>query len=306
MNDSRPRFGLIGTGVWVREVQAPAAAASDQVRLTAIHGRNDAAATAIAAAHGVRAEPELQRFFEQVDIVGIALPPEAQPDFALAAIAAGKHLLLEKPLATDAAAAAAIVAGLREQGLQSLVFFTQLLNPRVLAWLAEAEATGGWRGGRIDSFSNVLVDPANPFHLTRWRGARGALWDTAPHAVALLTRIFGRVTTLAASAGPGDLKSLLLTHAGGGLSTINLAMDLPATVAGEIAIFGDAGKRILAPAKDGHAEARRAYGEALAALTRAMAGEPSPHPDAEFGAYVTRVLLAAERALAEGGRLIVD
>lgn len=301
MTDTHPRFGFIGTGIWVREVQAPAAAASTAVRLTSIYGRNHQAAAEVAAANGARAETDLARFFDGVDIVGIALPPSAQPEFALAAIAAGKHLLLEKPVAMEVAAARRIADAADEKGLKSLVFFTNMLNRRVQSWLDDVHQVDGWIGGRVDSFSNVLVDPANPFHSTApWRGPAGALWDTVPHAVAMLTQIFGPVAEVTAAAGSGDLKAVILNHRDGGLTTINLAMDMPSSVPGETVIYGKAGKRVLPMAVlDWNTTAREAYDAALAALVASIEGTPTAHPDARFGAYVTDVIAAIERSIAE-------
>lgn len=295
-----PRFGFIGTGIWVREVQAPAAAASRAVQLSSIFGRNQAAAAEIAAEHGVTAALDLDSFLRGVDIVGIALPPSAQPEFALAAIAAGKHVLLEKPVAIEVEAANRIADGLDEKGLKSLVFFTSLINPRNVTWLNDVHAVGGWTGGRVDAFSGVLVDPANPFHSTAaWRSTTGALWDTVPHAVAMLSRIFGPVTEVYAAAGQGDLKAATLTHRDGALTTINLAMDMPASVPGETVIYGAAGKRGLpVPVLDWKSNAQQVYGEALRSLVASINGEAASHPDARFGAYVTAVIAAIERSIA--------
>ncbi len=293
------RFGLIGTGIWVHDVQAPAAAASSAVRFTSVYGRSQSAAATIASAHGVTAHSSLEQFLESVDIVGIALPPSAQPDFAMAAIAAGKHLLLEKPVAIEVSAAQRIADGLDAQRLKSLVFFTSLINPRNQTWLADVHQVGGWVGGRVDAFSGVLVDPANPFHSTAaWRSTTGALWDTVPHAVAMLTRIFGPVATVSASAGIGDLKTAVLNHRDGGLTTINLAMDMPSSVPGETVIYGKAGKRELpAAVLDWKTNARQVYGEALLSLVAAIDGKATTHPDARFGAYVTEVIAAIEHSL---------
>lgn len=300
MQSSTPRFGLIGTGIWVRDVHGPAAANSEVIRFTGVFGRNAATANEVAARHGITAYTDLSRFLDNVDIIGIAVPPEAQPQFAFAAIAAGKHVLLEKPVALEPEGARQVADGLDEKGLKSLVFFTNLFDSRVLAWLDDVHSVGGWTGGRIDSFSSLLVDPSNPFHATlKWRGRAGALWDAVPHAVALLTHIFGPVVEVYAAGGAGDLGAATLTHRDGGLTTINFAMDMAPTVPGETVIYGSAGKRAMpAAVLDWNSTAREAYGAALRSLVAAVNGEATRHPDARFGAYVTDVLAAIETSLA--------
>jgi predicted dehydrogenase len=304
MTDERPRFGLIGTGIWVRAVQAPALARSTAVRFTSILGRNEAATGAIAAAHGVTPYADLGSFLDSVDIVGIALPPDVQPDFALAAIAAGKHVLLEKPVATDPAAADAIVAALEERGLASLVFFTHLLIPRVRSWLDEAIATGGWISARIEGFSRVFVDPSSPYHSSAWRSKGGALWDSTPHAVAVLTTVLGPADAVSGLRGQGDLTQVTLHHRSGAISSITATMDAPAALPGETAFFGSAGKLTLPPSPNWNLEAEGAYGVALTALADAAAGKPGvQRPDARFGAHVTKILAAAEQSMANGRRI---
>lgn len=300
MPHSPLRFGLIGTGIWVRDVHAPAAATSDAVRFTSVYGRNPATTNAIATANSVTPYSDLTAFLDSVDIVGFALPPDAQPELALKAIAAGKHLLLEKPVALDPASARAVADALDTKGLKSLVFFTNLMNPRYRMWIDDARTVGGWTGGRMDSFSGLMIDPNNPFYSTlNWRGSAGALWDTAPHAVALLTEIFGPVTEVIAAAGKGDLKAATLTHRDGGLTTLNLAMDMSPSVPGETVIYGSAGKRsVPGNVLDWTSTSREAYGNALTSLVAAIKGEPTRHPDARYGAYVTDVLAAIERSIA--------
>jgi predicted dehydrogenase len=298
---AKPRFGIIGTGVWARDLQAPVAARSDAVAFSAIMGRNERATEALAARHGVSAYHDLNAFLDAVDIVGICVPPAVQPQFALAAAAAGKPVLLEKPVAVEVEAADAIASAFAERQLPSLVFFTQLLMPRVQRWLREARAKGGWFAARIDSFGRVLVDADNPFHDTVWRAGAGALWDTGPHAVAMLTTILGPVAEVSAVRGQGDFCVVTLTHSGGALSTINLTMDAPAPLPGETTLFGAGGKSAMPPTEDWNGECAEAYAAAL----RRLADPSSAHDialDAAFGAAVTKVLAAAERSMTSGRR----
>ena len=299
----RPRFGLIGTGVWARDLQGPAAVASDAVAFTSVFGRNALKATAFAAPFGVRAYSDLGAFLDSIDLVGICVPPDVQSQFAMAAAKAGKPVLLEKPLALDPATAEAIAVEFESRGLPALVFFTQLLMPRVRAWADTAAAQDGWIAARIDTYTRVLSDPANPFHDTVWRSDAGALWDTGPHAVALLLTILGEVVDVVATRGHGDLNVLTLTHQSGALSTISQAMDAPTSLSGETALFGAAGKLVLPPSPDWDAEASGAYTEALVRLAAAARGEPVTYPDARLGLAVTKILAAAERSLATGRRI---
>jgi predicted dehydrogenase len=299
--EGKPRFGIIGTGVWVRDLQAPAAARSDAVAFSAIFGRNREATAALAAAHGVKAFADLDAFLAAVDIVGICVPPAAQQQFALAAAAAGKPALLEKPVAMQVEAADAIAAAFAERNLASLVFFTQLLMPRVRHWLQHVRTKGGWFSARIDNFGRVLTDPDNPFHATVWRAGAGALWDTGPHAVALLSVALGPVAEVSAVRGDGDFSAVTLIHASGALSTINLRMDAPAPLPGETALFGAAGKTVMPPPDDWDRECAEAYAAALRRLAAPSSADDIAL-DATFGATVTRVLAAAERSTTSGRR----
>jgi predicted dehydrogenase len=298
-----PRFGLIGTGVWAKMVHAPVAAASDIVAFTSVLGRNPEAARALAEPFGAKAYADLPAFLDSVDIVGLSLPPDVQPEFALAAAAAGKHLLLEKPVAIDPAEANAIADAIEARGLKSVVFFAQLLMPRILDWIAAA-GPDGWTAARIDNMSQLLLDPENPFHKTAWRANAGALWDTGPHAVALLNTVLGEVVEVSASRGLGDLTSTTLRHRGGALSTIASSFEAPAALPGETAFFGAAGKLILPPSPDWFGEVREAYARAL--MTLVSAAPPAAvelRLDARFGATITRILAAAHESLDTGRRI---
>jgi len=70
-----------------------------------------------------------------------------QAPVATQAARAGKHLLLEKPVALSEAAADGLVEAVEQAGVASVVFFTRRFQPDVRAWLAEVEARGGWAGG---------------------------------------------------------------------------------------------------------------------------------------------------------------
>ena len=61
--------------------------------------RRPAVAGELAAAHGATAFGELDALIDGVDVVSISVPPAVQPDVAIAAARAGRHVILEKPIA---------------------------------------------------------------------------------------------------------------------------------------------------------------------------------------------------------------
>src|SRR4051794_12944197 len=116
------RFGLFGTGPWAHRTQAPGLAAHSGVEFVGVWGRNPDKAAALANEYGARAYPTIDGLIADVDAIAVALPPDVQAPIALAAARAGKHLLLDKPVAFTVEEADAIAATVDEGHLASAVF----------------------------------------------------------------------------------------------------------------------------------------------------------------------------------------
>jgi len=291
------RFGLFGTGPWAHLAHAPALAEHPDVEFVGVWGRNPEKAAELAALHGAKPNPEIDELIGEVDAVAIALPPDVQAPIALRAARAGRHLLLDKPVAFTNEAAAELVAAVAERDLASAVFFTRRLMPQVDEFVRAAAEAGGWLEGRVDQVGSIFT-PDNPFGASPWRKESGGLWDVGPHAVALVLSVLGPVTEVAAMTGPRDMTHVLLRHSGGAISTLTLSLDAPAGAEREEAVFaGEAGVRPL-PALPW--EPVRALGLAIDQVIAAAAGGPKPELDVRFGAAVTAVLVAAQEAVTSG------
>jgi predicted dehydrogenase len=239
------RFGLFGTGPWAHLAHAPALAEHKDVEFVGIWGRNPDKAGEIAGKFTTRPYGDADALIADVDAVAIALPPDVQAPIALRAAQAGKHLLLDKPVAFTNAAAAEIVAAVGERDLASVVFFTRRLMPETQAFVDAAVAAGGWLEARVDHLGSIYT-PGNPFGASEWRKRDGGLWDVGPHAIALVLPVLGPVTEVAGMAGPRDMTHVLLRHAGGAISTLTLTVDAPAAAEREEAVFaGEAGVRVV-------------------------------------------------------------
>jgi predicted dehydrogenase len=231
-----------------------------------------------------------------VDAVAIAVPPDVQAPLAEHAAAAGKHLLLEKPIALDVAAADRVVAAVRTAGVASVVFFTFRFQAATSTWLTQASRTTPAGGS-----ASWLASVAGPSSDTApWRSEHGALWDLGPHAVSLLLPALGPVVSVQAGGGLGDTVHLVLAHDSGAASTVTLSLTVAPLAAGmEIFVHGDAGRLVLLP---GSEPANEAFGTAVDELMiAALTG--GAHPcNAAFGRDVVAVLATARRALASGCR----
>ncbi|WP_229403006.1 Gfo/Idh/MocA family protein [Micromonospora okii] len=291
------RFGLFGTGHWAAETHAAAIGAHPGAELAGVWGRNPERAAELAGRHGVPAFTEVDALLDACDAVAVALPPDVQADIAVQAATAGRHLLLDKPLALTLADADRVVAAAQESGVASVVFFTQRFHPNVTGFLAATAAAGGWQHARATMLASIF-QPGNPYGGSQWRRDRGALWDIGPHALSLILPVLGRVTRVAATDGPSGLVNLLLTHDGGATSTMSLSLDAPAAaVTRDFVFFGENGVETVPP---GDGNALTAFGTAIDQLAEEIeAGTRDHRCDVRFGREVVAVLDAAETARAE-------
>jgi len=293
------RFGLVGTGYWARITHAPALATTDGIEFTAVWGRDQRAAADLAHGYGASAYQDFDAFLAAIDAVAFAVPPDVQAALAIRAAHAGKHLMLEKPVALTAAGADAVLDAVRTAGVAALVFFTSQFQADVRTWLADVTATGGWAGGSALWLGTALA-PGGPFN-TPWRRDKGALWDLAPHLIALLWASLGPVTSVTADAGPGDVAHLVLHHRDGASSVLTVTLAAPESAELlQVHLWGPAG-RSSAPRESGDAvqALRTALTELAAGATGATAatGEFAHRCDVRFGRDVTLVIAEAERQI---------
>jgi predicted dehydrogenase len=290
------RFGVLGTGFWADKVHAGSLAGHPSAELVGVWGRDVARAKAVGAQYDVPGFAELDDLLARVDAVSLAVPPDVQVGLAERAAAAGKHLLLEKPIALNLADADRLVTAVHDAGVASVVFFTFRFLTATSTWLTQAARTtlagghGSWLGSRENS----------PFDASPWRDEHGALWDIGPHALSLLVPTLGPVASVQAGAGLRDTVHLVLQHESGPASTVSLSHTVAPLSSGiEFFVHGDAGRLVLLPDTR---TAEEAFPVAVDELI-AAAVSGGTHPcGIEFGRDVVAVLETAARALASGCR----
>ena len=288
------RFGLIGTGHWAREVHGAALVAHPTVDLVGVWGRSKAKAKALADSLGVATFDDVDDLFEQVDAVAFAVPPAVQAELATRAAAKGCHLLMDKPVALDMAAAQRLADAVDEAGVRSIVFFTFRFVPEVAEWLDRERAADEWLSASVRMHASIF-EPGNPFGDSPWRRQYGPLWDVGPHALSLVLPLLGPVERVVADGGAEEGVDVLLHHRGGGTSSLSLSLTAPAGSRGtEMRFFG----RISQVAPPGWTSTTQ---EAMAACISALADDRADrlrHPcDVHFGKDVVSVLQAVQEFL---------
>lgn len=290
------RIGLLGTGPWAKIAYGPALRDHPEVELTGIWGRRPEAAAALAETFGGRPYTDVDALIEDTEAVAIALPPAIQAPLAERAALAGRHLLLDKPLAVNVADAQAVVAAVARTGVASVVFFTTRFTAEPAAWIAEQARLGGWFTGRAE-WLGALDSGDNPFADSPWRREKGGLWDVGPHALSVLLPVLGDVErVMTAVPGPGDTVHLVLHHAGGASSTLTLSLTAPGAAAGAAAeVRGESGVTAM---PENHDTEVTALSRAIDALLASARTGRSHECDVRFGLRVVEILAEAERLLA--------
>jgi predicted dehydrogenase len=220
--------GLVGAGPWARKAYGPMLAAGPETCLAAVWARRPEAARALAVEHNAQVATRYEDLFENCDAIAFAVPPDVQARLAIQAARAGKHLMLDKPLALTLDDALRLTEVVDEAGVVTQLMLTQRFRPSVRAFI-ESARTFGAIGARLLLLSGAFV--RGPY-ATPWRKQHGALHDLGPHAFDLLEGALGRITRIHGSGDPRRWVALDCEHEGGAVSSLALTgiMELPASV----------------------------------------------------------------------------
>jgi predicted dehydrogenase len=132
----------------------------------------------------------------EIEIVSITAPNALHKEMALAAIAAGKHVYCEKPLAPLAQDAREMADAAEAAGAKTQVGFNYLCNPmlKLARAMIEAGELGEIRGYRGLHAEDYMADATGPFTFRHDPAGGGALADLGSHALATAEFLLGPVT----------------------------------------------------------------------------------------------------------------
>lgn len=295
------RFGVAGTGYWAREVHVVGLTRTPGAQLMGVWGRNATDARTIADRHGVEAFATFGEMLEAVDAISFALPPDVQAPLALEAARAGRHLLLEKPVAKSSKASSAIAAEAQRRGLATLVFFMRRFIPQVEHALEDAVRTQ-WSGATIRIHSSALTE-GSPYAGSVWRQQPdGALWDIGPHVLSILIPVLGAVRDVAPKDAQSPFCEFQTVHDGGARADVSLTLHARRDAALNHYRFESASSQLTLP--DPPLDRPALYSKAARELVANIVDGASRHRcDVDFGDEIVRVLEAIDQSLSTGKRI---
>jgi predicted dehydrogenase len=235
------RWGIIGTGD-ISGRLVPDLWSVEGCSVTGVWGRTQESADSFAAEHRIPlATDDRERLLarDDVDAVYIATPSHTHRDAAIEALDAGKHVLIEKPMALSAADAEAIFTRSREVGRFVMEAMWMRFNPLHIDVMSRIS------GGLIGEVRSVRASFGTPFRPSKNRlvpaDGGSSLLDRGIYAVSLAHWAMGQPASVAAE---GVLKGSVdvAGHATLGYSDNRFAqtswssvefLDLSASIGGE-------------------------------------------------------------------------
>lgn len=194
------RIGVLGCADFALRRMIPAMAASADLELVAVASRDPAKARDTARAYSCLPVHGYSALLERDDVEAlyVPLPAALHAEWVEAALRAGKHVLAEKPLTTDARATAALLALARDRCLTLMenVLFVRHGQHDAVRRLVRDGAIGELR-----AFHSEFAVPARPEGDIRLRPdlGGGALWDTGVYPVRAALELLGPALTVEAA-----------------------------------------------------------------------------------------------------------
>lgn len=343
----RLRYAFIGCGAINQRRHMPEVAAHPDSRIVAVCDCNAPRAREVGARFGASVFTDYRQMLREVecDAVVIATPNYLHAQMSVDALRSGRHVLVEKPMATSEAEGRAILEAERASGRLCMVGHSQrFMPPHVKAKrLLEAGVLGriiGFRSSLKHSGpDNWSVDGRESWFLRRQEAVMGAIGDMAVHKADLLRWLLGVefvdvggcIGTLAKRYADGrlidvdDTVSITLSTTGGIFGSIEASWtnfsgeeDNQTIIYGERGVMdigGDPQYGVVVRYADGTREAhavgaiatnkQQTASGVTDAFTRCILSGERPLIDALEGHRSMMVVVTALQAAKEGRRLAI-
>jgi predicted dehydrogenase len=181
--EHRLRVGVVGCGYWGSKHVRVLCGLNEVAEVALIDGREARLSALSRAFPGVRSFRSLKDALPHIDAAVIATPPTTHVALALEAMAAGKHVLIEKPLATSTFAAQRLLHAAAASGVTLMVGHTFEYNAAVLR-MRELVRSG--------ELGEVFYLDSARLNLGLYQSDVNVIMDLAPHDVSVINCLLGK------------------------------------------------------------------------------------------------------------------
>jgi UDP-N-acetylglucosamine 3-dehydrogenase len=334
------RLAISGAGAITERAHIPAFLALPEIEIVAIQSRTVEKAQRLAESLLSGAKPRIYRDYDEMlsnehpDAVGIFTPNALHCEFTLKAIAAGAHVLVEKPMAPTAAEARRMTAAAKQAGRVLMVAMQRryggLERPIRRALDAGAIGTANFIRARLSHGGPHLWAPGQNWFFDRAESGGGAMLDLGVHIADLalwymgeIDSVSGQVATLGKAIEVEDNGAMVVKFRSGALGVLEASWTSRPPLSA-IEIYGSEG-RIMAGYPRLDIAVVRADGspvpgfdrdeilgtfdvrdrlapslELARVFTAAIAGKEAPSPDGEDGLRAIEAVEACYRSSRSG------
>ncbi len=178
------RVAVVGCGYWGSKHLRVLQSLESVISVVAVDTDDNRLASAVRNVPGCRPHKTLMGALPEVDAVVVGTPPSLHLAVALVALDAGKHVLVEKPLAPNAQDACRLVRAAKEAEAVLMVGHTFEYNSAV--WKMREIVQSGVLGHLY------YIDTAR-LNLGLYQGDVNVIWDLAPHDVSIVNYLIGQL-----------------------------------------------------------------------------------------------------------------
>ena len=328
------RYAVVGAGDIAQAAMMPGIEHTGNSKLTAIVSGDPVKLGALGERYGVEHLYSYQQFDAliasgNIDAIYLATPNWRHAEFAIPALAAGIHVLSEKPLEVSSAQARAIQSAAEASTAKLMVAYRLHFEPGTLDAIAKIRAG---ELGEIVAFTSCfgqMLDPAN--HRAKHGLDAGPLFDMGPYPINAIRYLFGAepvavehaVATRQPDSGFGDLDdtvAVTLRMPGDRIASFTVSYYLNRI--DSLIVAGTKGSIQMSPAfgfGEGIAQVATIgdkqisktfkvtdqFGGEMRYFSDCILNDRDPEPDAEEGLADLRVIEGVVRALNTGQRQIL-
>jgi len=190
MTEQNVKIGIVGAGIWGRN-HALALTTHPRSNVAIICDRDQGRARTLADTYGCAWTTSLSELAaSDVEAVTIATPDHLHLEPTLVMLRAGKHVLVEKPLATSVVEARAMVEAAEQAGVTFMVDFHARWN--LLFMGAKAYVERGELGAPVMAYARLSDTIFVPTEMLAWASHSGPEWFLFPHTMDVVRWLFGR------------------------------------------------------------------------------------------------------------------